>query len=100
MTTLAVVATVANKTKRSTYRNCNKKFKEDVTATVLNLPSHYFLLAFHIVPIFFFPPTEAQTLGTAYATTAKSPKTDFLQKHSNLVCTANLGVNNTILVFN
>lgn len=76
------------------------QFKEDVTATVLFLPRHYFLLAFHIVPVFFFPTTEGQTLGAACAATAKSPKTDSLQKHSNLVCTANLGVNNTILVFN
>lgn len=45
-------------------------------------------------------PQKTQILGTALGTTAKSPKTDFLQKHSNLVCTTNFGVNNTILVFN
>ncbi len=100
MLELAAIAHMANKTKRKTYRNCKRQFKEDITATVLFLPRQNFALASHIVPIFLFPPTESQTLGTVHATTAKSPKADFLQKHSNLVCAANLGVNNTILVFN
>ena len=102
---------------RGTFRNLNRNCKEDTASTRCDWQDavsviqylifrsnfrlrQYFVWASHIVPIFLLPPTETQTVGTVPGTTAKSPKTDFLHKHSNLVCTTNLGVNNTILVFN
>ena len=98
---LAEIAPIAKHDKDKSLR----KTAIDNLKKMSQTRSHFFPDSILLEPPTLYPsssshPQKTQTVGTARAATAKSPKADFLQKHSNLVCSANLGVNNTILVFN